>query len=392
MANIIKQADQLFTYTQGLRRDFHSYPELGFQEHRTAGIVSEELNKLGINVATGIGKTGVVGVMNFDKPGSTALLRFDMDALPIQEENKKPYASKNPGVMHACGHDGHTAIGLTVAKLLHQRRHKLAGTVKLVFQPAEEGLGGAQAMIEDGVLEGPRPDFSITSHLWNDKPFGWLGITSGPVMAASERFKIIITGKGGHGASPHLTVDPILASSHVISAIQSIVSRNVPPLKTAVVSVTSVQGGEAFNVIPPKVEIKGTIRTFDPEVRLIVLERFSEIVKNISEGMGCLSEIETKSITPAVTNDPVITHKIKNIAAALFPDSEINTSETTMGSEDMAYMMQEIPGCYIFIGSNNPDEGLDAPHHNPRFDIDERSLPLSSALMTAAVSELLTTS
>lgn len=384
------QAEDLFEYTRSLRRDFHMHPELGFQEFRTSGIVAGELEKLGIPVTTGIGKTGVVGLIHFKNPGPTALLRFDMDALPIQEETSASYASLNPGVMHACGHDGHTAIGLTVANLLLSNQKDLAGTVKLVFQPAEEGLGGAQAMVADGVLENPKPDFSLALHLWNEKPFGWIGITEGPAMAASETFTIHITGKGGHGASPHLTIDPVFAAAQVITALQSIVSRNVDPLKTAVVSVTAITGGDAFNVIPQDVTVKGTIRTFDPKVRNIVLDRFNQIVTGVVEALGCQVKVNIKSITPAVINDPLITQSVLETTSKYFLDYTINQKEITMGSEDMAFLMDDIPGCYIFIGSNNPEKGLDAPHHNPRFDVDERALPLGAALITSAVTELLT--
>jgi amidohydrolase len=390
MEKYSSQAEELFEYTRTLRRDFHMHPELGFQEFRTSGIVAGELENLGIPVTTGIGKTGIVGLIHFKQPGPTALLRFDMDALPIQEETAAPYASVNPGVMHACGHDGHTAIGLTVAKLLLSNQENLAGTVKLVFQPAEEGLGGAQAMVADGVLENPKPDFSLALHLWNDKPYGWIGITEGPAMAASETFTLHLTGKGGHGASPHMTIDPVLTTAHLITALQSIVSRNVDPLKTAVVSATSISGGDAFNVIPQDITVKGTIRTFDPKVRAIVLDRFNQIATGVAESMGCQIEIEIKSITPAVINDPRITRSVLDTTSKYFGEYTINRNEITMGSEDMAYMMDDIPGCYIFIGSNNPEKGLDAPHHNPRFDVDERSLPLGAALITAAVTELLT--
>lgn len=384
------QAEELFEYTRSLRRDFHMHPELGFQEIRTSGIVAEELGNLGIDVTTGIGKTGVVGLIKFNQPGPTALLRFDMDALPIQEETSAPYASQNPGIMHACGHDGHTAIGLTVAKLLLSNQENLPGTVKLVFQPAEEGLGGAQAMVADGVLENPKPDFSLALHLWNDKPYGWIGITDGPAMAASETFTLHIKGKGGHGASPHITIDPVLTAAQVITALQSIVSRNVDPMKTAVISATSIRGGEAFNVIPQEVTVKGTIRTFDPGVRSIVLDRLNQVVTGVVEAMGCQVDITTKSVTPAVINDPVITQNVLKTATSYFGDYTFDRTEKTMGSEDMAFMMDDIPGCYIFIGSNNPEKGLDAPHHNPRFDVDERSLPLGAALITSAVTNLLT--
>jgi len=356
---------------------------------RTAGIVARELSELGIEVTTGVGKTGVVGLMEGGGPGPVVLLRFDMDALPILEETGAPYASQNPGVMHACGHDGHTAVGLTVARLLHERAGELAGAVKFVFQPAEEGLGGAQAMIADGVLDHPRPKFCLALHLWNEKPIGWVGISPGPVMAASEIFKVRLSGRGGHAATPHLTVDPVVAAANVINALQSVVSRNVPPLESAVVSVTTVNGGETFNVIPQEVEMKGTIRTFTPEVRHLVLHRFRQTVEGVAVGMDCRAEVEINSITPAVVNDPGLARRIAAAARQLWPEQAIDDSYRSMVSEDMAFMMQQIPGCYIYMGSSNAARGLDASHHHPRFDIDEDAMPRAAALMAQAAVELL---
>jgi amidohydrolase len=389
MIDFISEAQRLFGYTQDLRRDFHRFPELGFQEFRTAGIVARELHNLGLEVSTGIGKTGVVALLEGEKPGPVALLRFDMDALPIHEETETPYSSQNPGVMHACGHDGHTAIGLTVARLLQDHRKDLAGTVKLVFQPAEEGLGGAESMLTDGVLQNPRPDLTLALHLWNEAPFGRISVTPGPAMAAADVFRIQITGKGGHGAAPHLAIDPVLASAQVISALQSIVSRSTSPLKAAVVSVTSIHGGEAFNVIPPVIKMEGTIRTFEPEVHTHVLERFHAIIQNVAGAMGCQAQIEIVHITPAVINDASIAAQVQQTTRNLLPECELVTDYRTMGSEDMAFMMQEVPGCYFFVGSANAELGLDYPHHHPKFDVDERALVYGSALMAAAAADFL---
>ncbi|RPI33250.1 MAG: amidohydrolase [Chloroflexota bacterium] len=389
MPDYLSEAQELFEYTRFLRRDFHRHPELGFQEVRTAGVVARELNAMGYEVTTGIAKTGVAALLEGERPGPTALVRFDMDALPIQEETGAEYASETAGVMHACGHDAHTAIGLTLARLLQNYRSELCGTVKLVFQPAEEGLGGAESMVAEGILENPRPDLSLSMHVWNERPVGWIGVANGPVMAAAEIFKVRIKGKGGHGAVPHSTIDPILASAQVISALQSIVSRNVAPLQTAVVSVTTVHGGEAFNVIPPAVELSGTIRTFEPEVRQMVLDRFTQVVNGIASAMGCDAEIELTPLTPAVINNNNIAGKVRDLAADMFPGDTIESNFRTMGSEDMAFMMQDIPGCYVFIGSANEQKGLNAFHHHPRFDIDEEILPKAVALMAASVFKLL---
>ncbi len=385
MLPLMEEAADLFDYTQILRRDFHQHPELGFKEVRTAGIVARELQALGLEVTRGVAETGVVALVEGAHPGPTVLARFDMDALPITEQTGAEYASQTPGVMHACGHDGHTAVGLTVARLLNAHREELAGTVKLVFQPAEEGLGGAPRMIAEGILENPRPDLALGLHVWNEKPVGWLGITPGPVMAAGEIFAIQITGKGGHGAAPHQTLDPVLAAAHVITALQSIVSRNVSPLETAVVTVAAIRGGEAFNVIPSSVEMKGTIRTFQPEVRQQVIERFHQIVRGAAEALGCQAEIDLQNLTPAVVNDPHITAQVQQIARQLLPEASLDLTDRTMGSEDMAYILQRVPGCFFFVGSANPEKGLDAAHHHPRFDFDERALPQAVALMTAAI-------
>lgn len=390
MIDFLHEAQALFDYTRQLRRDFHRHPELGFQEVRTAGVVARELAALGLEVSTGVGKTGVVAHLEGSREGPVLLLRFDMDALPIQEETGAEYASENPGVMHACGHDGHTAVGLTVARMLASHREILPGVVKLVFQPAEEGLGGAEAMVADGVLENLRPDMALALHLWNEKPLGWIGVTPGPAMSASERFRVVIRGKGGHGAAPHLTIDPVQAAAQVISALQTVVARNVPPLKSAVVSVTSLHGGEAFNVIPETVELRGTIRSFDPDVRQLVLKRVEQVINGVSVALGCEAQIEMWRVTPAVVNDPELSARVRAIAERILPQAEIDTQERTMGSEDMAYMMETIPGCYFFVGSANPEKGLDAPHHHPKFDFDEQALPRAAALMAAAAFDLLT--
>ena len=389
MDSYISEAQDLFDFTRELRREIHRHPELGFEEVRTAELIEKELNEIGLEVRTGIAETGVVAVLNGEDSGPVVLARFDMDALPITEETGASYASVNNGVMHACGHDGHVAIGLTVARILSKRHNELKGSVKFIFQPAEEGLGGAKRMVDEGVLEDPKPDVCLALHLWNEKPVGWLGITSGPAMAASETFRVRVTGKGGHGAAPHYSIDPILAAAQVINALQSIVSRNVPPLEPAVVTITSIHGGEAFNVIPPEVLLKGTIRTFDSSVRDLVLQRFREIVTGVSQTMGCGVDLELKSITPAVINDATITNQVKDVASSLLPEFSIHSSTRTMGSEDMAYMMEDIPGCYFFVGSSNAEKELDASHHHPRFDFDEDVLPYAAGLMAASVASFL---
>jgi amidohydrolase len=390
MKDFYTQAKELFIYSQSMRRDFHMHPELGFQEVRTAGIVAKELQNLGLEVTTGIGKTGVVAMIEGSRPGPTLLLRADMDALPIIEKTGAEYASKNPGVMHACGHDGHTAILLTVAKMLNNARDQFPGSIKLVFQPAEEGQGGAESMIADGVFDNPKVDVTFGLHLWNEKPVGWLGIAEGPTMAGAEKFDITVTGKGGHGAMPQGAIDPILASAQLVNALQSIVSRNVAPLESAVVSVTQFHGGDAFNVIPQTVELGGTIRTFDPKVRELVLKRVSEIITGISDALGCQAEFRNTRLTPAVINDSATIKLVQKAARQVLPDLTLDDSAPiTMGSEDFAFMMEKVPGCFIFVGSANAERGLDYGHHHPKFDVDEQALSQAAALMAQSAIEIL---
>jgi len=369
------------------RRDFHRHPELGFQEVRTSGIVAQELTKLGLEVRTGVGKTGVVGLLEGDRQGPTILMRFDMDALPIIEANTTDYISQTPGVMHACGHDGHTTIGLAVASMLMPLRKQIAGTLKFVFQPAEEGLGGAQAMVEDGVMVDPVPERSLALHLGNYKPLGWIAATDGPVMAANDKFTVRIVGKGGHGAAPFLAKDPVVAAAHIITALQSIPARNVDALESAVISVTTLNGGEVFNVIPNLVTLVGTIRTFKPEVRDVVLKRFGQVVEGVAQALDCQAEIALEDLTPVVANDPTMSARVRELAAQIPTVTNVVDNERTMGSEDMAFMMNAVPGCYFFIGSANEARGLNFPHHHPNFDFDERALAVGAALMAKAAAQ-----
>jgi amidohydrolase len=390
MTDFRSEAQSLFEYTLTLRRDFHAHPELGFHEDRTAGIVAKELKALGLETNTGIAETGVVALMESGKPGPVILVRADMDALPILEETGAEYASQNPGVMHACGHDAHTAILLTVAKMLQAHRQELVGTVKFMFQPAEEGMGGAEKMIEAGILENPKVNLTLGLHLWNEKPVGWFGIAGGPIMAGAEIFKVKVIGKGGHAASPHLGVDPVLAAAQIISALQGIVSRNVAPLQTAVVSVCTIHGGETFNVTPPFVELSGTIRSFEADVRKRILQRFEETVRGVAEAMGCQAEIDLERLTPATVNQPETAERLQVIARRLFPDAIIDSANyVTMGSEDFAFVLEKVPGCFFFVGSANPEKGLDAGHHHPKFDFDEIVLTRAAALMAESVVNLL---
>ncbi len=384
----LKFAVENLNYSIKFRRDFHQYPELGFQENRTSEIIARELESNGYEVSRFIGKTGVIGILKGNSNGPTILLRFDMDALPIVEENSTDYISKNHGVMHACGHDGHMAIGLTVAKILSELRDNIQGTIKFIFQPAEEGLGGALATILDGVLENPKPDFVLGLHLWNEKPIGWFGINNGPMMAGSDTFEINIIGKGGHGGLPHKAIDPIVTAAQIIQAVQTIVSRNVSPLESAVISFGSIHGGTAFNIIPEVVKLTGTIRTFNPEVRNHVVEKIKLISTSICEGMNCQSTFRLDEITPAVINSEKVVASLLEVINEQYDDAIIDDHCQTMGSEDFSLFLNQVPGCFYFVGSSNPDRNLIFSHHHPKFDFDENVFPYAVSSILGMVQKL----
>lgn len=383
-------AQELFSYTQSLRRDFHQHPELGFQEVRTSGILARELRQMGLEVTAGLAQTGVIGLIEGAHPGPCVLLRFDIDALPITEETGAEYASQTPGLMHACGHDGHAAIGLTVARLLSEQRGEMRGSIKLLFQPAEEGMGGAERIIEAGALEDPRPRRVLGLHIWNEKPFGWLGIAPGPVMAGAARFNLTVSGKGGHGAMPHLSVDPLVACAAIITSAQSIVSRNLDPQQAAVLTFASLQAGEAFNVIPSQAHMSGTLRYFDPAAGETLRRRLKEMSTHLCAAYGCTTALQIDDLTPPVINDPQSAAAALRAAQKLFPGQAIDSSgHFTMGAEDFAFYQQQVPGVYFFVGSANAEQGLDYGHHHPRFDFDERVLPRAASLMAQAALESL---
>ncbi len=388
LTRFVEKAESLFAYSQSIRRDFHQYPELGFREYRTAEVIARELRSLGLEVTTGVAETGVTAIIDGDHAGQVVMLRFDMDALPIEEQTGAEYASQNPGVMHACGHDGHMAIGLTVARLLQENRGAIHGTIKLVFQPAEEGLGGAERMVADRVLENPKVDWCLGLHLWNEKPLGWAAVVPGAFMAGADFFTVKVIGKGGHGGLPETTIDPIVASAQIVMALQTIVSRNIAPLESAVVSVTQMAAGSAYNIIPNQAELRGTIRTFLPEVRDIVLARLEQIVRSIAQGMNCEGKIEVQRLTWPVINHPHVAEIVQKVIQSLFPEYRNESNYRSMVSEDMAVFLNQVPGCFFFIGSGNPEKGLNASHHHPKFDFDEQVLPKAAAILAAAAVEL----
>ena len=390
MTNLNDELSAVSSRMVAVRRDLHVHPELGFQEVRTAKKIAERLRELSFDVKENVAVTGVVGEIRGRGKGKVVLARFDMDALPIQEATGVEYASQMPGVMHACGHDGHVAIGLAVAEMLSYKRD-FVGTVRLVFQPAEEGLGGAERMIAKGVLDDPVPDVCFALHLWNEKPLGWLGIHAGPLMAGSEIVRIKIVGKGGHGAMPDTTADPIAAAAQVIIGLQTIVARNIPPLDGAVVSITTIHGGDAHNVIPGQVELSGTIRFFKKEVQSAINLRLQEIVHGISQAMDCKAEIKLLELTPPVVNAKDAADVVQAAARRLFPDMTNDEDYRVMGSEDMAFMLQKVKGCYFLVGSQNRSTGKVFSHHHPQFDFDEDAMLVGAQIMTDTILDFLNT-
>ncbi len=371
------------------RRDFHRHPEIAFQEVRTAGIVAKTLTDLGLEVTSGVGKTGVIGVLDGDKDGPTVLVRCDMDALPITEANSAEYISEESGKMHACGHDGHTAIGLGVARLLSANRDKLAGHIKFLFQPAEEIARGAQAMIDDGALLNPAPQVSLGLHLWNDVPLGQVALTDGPAMAGADVLKITIKGSSGHAAIPEQTRDPIVAGAQIVSALQTIVSRNVSGLDTAVVSISMFHAGDTNNVIPSEAHLQGTFRTYRTEIHDLVARRIREIVTGIAAAMGCEAEVELRQVTPPLVNDAATNSRLRRAFGQIGHQVPLLLRDDvrTMAAEDMAVILKAVPGSFFFVGSANAERGLNFPHHHTRFDFDEAALPLGVALLCTAVAD-----
>ncbi len=367
--------------TIALRRDFHRHPELAFEETRTAAAAAEMLAELGLEIRTEIGKTGVVALLEGVQEGPTVLVRCDMDALPIQEENDTDYDSETPGVMHACGHDAHVAIVLTVARMLHARRDKMAGRVVFIFQPAEEIVKGARAMIDDGMLDNPRPDVVLGLHVWSSLDTGKVAIMTGPSMAASDTWTCTVRGKGGHGASPDETRDPITASAYMIVALQTIVSRNLSPLEVGAVSVGEIHSGHLFNIIPSEAVMKGTLRSFRSKDRELIHQRLTEICEGVAAAMGCEAEVAIMTGVPSLNNDGDVAERVRQVAAAILPEESIATDIRTTGAEDMSLLMNEVPGCYFFLGAGSEDA---YPHHNPHFDIDEDALPIGVAILAGA--------
>ena len=381
-------SEQLVTW----RRDFHRHPELGFQEVRTAGIVADHLAGLGLEVTTGIGKTGVVAIVEGEAvspDAPTVMLRFDMDALPINEQTGLPFSSQTPNVMHACGHDGHTAIGMGVANLLVKHRQQLPGRVKLVFQPAEEGLGGAAAMVADGVMEHPKPAASFGLHLWSRLPLNQVIVQSGPLWANAGLFELIVKGKGGHGAMPHETIDATLVASQIVVAWQSVVARSIDPSQTAVLTVGTFESGNAGNVISGEAKLTGTIRTFEPSVETLLKRRMQEIADGVCQAYGATCTLRHIISIPAVINSPQGAALMQRVATEVVGAELVGQVTPMMVGEDVSEFLLRAPGCFILVGAANPEDADPSPHHNPTFDFDERMLPTGVALLAGAAAQYL---
>ncbi|WP_127104794.1 M20 aminoacylase family protein [Pararhodobacter zhoushanensis] len=358
-----------------IRRDLHEHPELGFQEVRTSGIVAAELTRLGIEVTTGLGKTGVVGVLKGNRPGKTIGLRADMDALPIGEQTNLPWSSKNPGVMHACGHDAHTTMLLGAARYLAEDRD-FAGTAVFIFQPAEEGLGGARAMIADGLFKQFPCDEIYGLH---NSPFhqpGEIGVKPGQAMAGANFFDITVTGKGAHAAMPESSVDPVVIAADLVGQIQSIKARNVPSAERIVVSITQIHAGAAYNVIPGEATLAGTVRYFNRETAALVTERMQALCDGAAVAHGCTVTLNMRNVFDVLENDPTLSQAMLGVAAGLVGDLAMEKTELVMGSEDFADMLQVVPGAYCTVG-----HGSGVPLHNAGYVFDDASLPLGAAML-----------
>ena len=385
-ANRIK--DELIT----IRRDLHEHPEVGFEEKRTSEKIKEFLTKEGIPYVE-VAKTGVCGIIKGEKKDNNRVigLRADMDALPIQDKKVCSYSSKVPGKMHACGHDAHTTILLGVARILNKNKRLFGGCVKLFFEPAEETVGGAPFMIKEGVLENPRVDAIVGLHVTEDLDYGKIRIKSGVVNAASNPYKIKIKGRGGHGAAPHTTIDPIVIASNVVMALQTIVSREIAPVNPSVITVGSINGGTAQNVIPEEVEITGIIRTLTKEDREYVVRRFKELVTGICRGMRGECDIYIEEGYPCLYNNATMVERVKYVGKELLGvENVVEQKHPSMGVESFAFFAMERTSAFYYLGTGNRTKGTDKAAHSNLFDIDEDAIPLGVAMQCGIAYDYLT--
>lgn len=368
------------------RRDLHQIPEPAYTEAKTSEYVADRLTRLGLEVQTGIARFGVVGTRTYSGPGKTLMLRSELDALPISEETGLPFASTHTGAMHACGHDGHMAMVLGAATVLAKLEQELTGRIKFVFQPAEEGPGGAKPMIDEGVMEAPKVDYALGCHLWPVIDEGEVGVKAGPLMAAMDRFDLTITGQGGHGAMPHLCVDALEVGTQVVNALQRIVSRQMNPLYPTVVTVGQFHAGTTFNIIPGEAHMSGTTRTFDPDIWASWSGRLETIIKGVCTAMGATYQLDYQPGYPVTANDDWMAGQVKKFAGATVGPDKVVIPEATMGGEDMSYFLERSQGCFFFLGVGR--EGC-APLHNPGFDFNEDVLMTGVEIYCRAALNLL---
>jgi amidohydrolase len=372
-----------------IRRTIHMHPELGFEEVETSRLVSEWLERFGLQVKKGMAKTGVVGLLNGKRPGKTVAIRADMDALPMDEANKVPYASKIKGKMHACGHDAHVAILLGVAKFFSSIPDQVRENIKWIFQPAEEGGGGGKVMVEEGVLENPKVDAIFGAHVFPFLPIGKVGVNEREGLAAADRFTIKIMGKGGHAASPHVAKDPILAAGHLITQIHSIVSRNINPLESGVVTIGKVSGGTAYNIIPDEVELWGTVRSLNPQVREELKSRIEQVTQGIVRSFAMDYRFDFEYGYPVLVNDPEMSKLVASACAKGIGKENVEVLKPSMGGEDFAYYLEKVPGSFFRLGCRNEEKGIIHPYHSSLFDIDEVILPFGVEMFVRIIDQYL---
>jgi amidohydrolase len=368
------------------RRDLHRIPEVGYTEEKTSTYVADYLKREGLEVQTGIAQFGVVGLLDSGRPGPTLLIRADMDALLLQEETGLEFASTHDGVMHACGHDAHMAMGLGAATVLNRLKENLTGTIKFVFQPAEEGPGGAKPMIDEGVMENPKVDYAIGCHVWPEIPEGTIGVRSGPFLAAMDRFDLKIFGKGGHGAMPHLCIDALEVGTQVVNALQRISSRHMYPLEPTVVTVGSFHAGTTFNIIPKEAEMCGTTRTFNLDIWDSWEPRLEKVIRGVCDSMGAEFELKFSKGYPPTINDDDISEVVRRCAAEVVDQEKVVEPEQTMGGEDMSFFLQRAKGCFFALGVGREDF---AKVHNPKFMFNEDVLSLGVETHCRVALELL---
>eukprot|EP01040_Poterioochromonas_malhamensis_P011295 gene11295-12304_t len=391
--HVLQEVHELYPEMVENRRWFHAHPELSFEEVKTAAHIVEVLRSYGIEeIHEKVGRTGVVGIIRGGKPGPCIALRADIDALPITETAPIEYKSQNEGVMHACGHDGHITGLLAAAKLLWKEKESFAGIVKLVFQPAEEGYGGAREMIKDGVLEegplGPKVDEIYGIHLWSVSPLGWVGCQEGPIMAASDKFTINVKGRGGHGAAPQFSVDAIVEAATVVTSLQTIISRNKDPLESGVLTCGTIKGGYGYNIIADQVEICGTCRSFTPQVQEMIKTRMNDICCGVAQMYGGEIDVDYQYGYPPTVNAYPECNEVVIKAATPFVGRERSSKpQKTMGAEDFSYFLQQRPGCFFFVGGALPGETR--PHHKSVFDFDERAMMISASVFVQIIRDKL---